>query len=109
MKSKLWKPIIALEKAERNFYLDNIAFNHHRQVIGKSLVKMEWHNTLKRIEKDDEETRLTHCHGYAIQGDWLNSDAVLKADLSWNSLIYSIPQELFKVLFEFDPQRSTTC
>ena len=59
---------------------------------------MDRHNTLKRIEKDDEETRLTHCYGYAIQGYWLNFDAVLKADLSWNSLIYSIPQELLKFL-----------
>ena len=25
MKSKLWKPTIALRTAERNFYLDNIA------------------------------------------------------------------------------------
>ena len=98
MKSKLWKPTIPLETAERNFYLDNIAFNHQRQVPGKSRVKMDQHNTPKRIEKDDGETRLTHCYGYAIQGDWLNFDAVLKADLSWNSLIYSIPQELLKFL-----------
>ena len=41
MKSKLWKPTIALETAERNFYLDNIAFNHQRQVPGKSRVKMD--------------------------------------------------------------------
>ena len=66
MKSKLWKPTIALETTECNFYLDNIAFNHHRQVLGKSRVKMVWHNTLKRIEKDDEKTRLTHCCGYGI-------------------------------------------
>ena len=59
---------------------------------------MDWHNTLKTIEKEDEETCLTHCYGYAIQGDWLNFDAVLKADLSWNPLIYSIPQELLKFL-----------
>ena len=98
MKSKLWKPTIALETAERNFYLDNIAFNHHHQVLGKSHGKMDRHNTLKRIEKDDEETRLSNCYGYAIRGDWLNFDAVLKADLSWNSLIYSIPQELLKFL-----------
>ena len=98
MKSKLWKPTIALETAERNFYLDNIAFNHHRQVLGKFHVEMGWHNTLKRIEKDDEETHLTHGYGYAIQGNWMNFDAVLKADLSWNSLIYSIPQELLKFL-----------
>ena len=31
-------------------------------------------------------------------GDWLNFDAVLKADLGWSSLIYSIPQELLKFL-----------
>ena len=98
MKSKLWKPTIALETAERNFYFDNIAFNYQRQVPGKSRVKMDRHNTLKRIEKDDEETRLTHFYGYAIQGDWLNFDAVLKAGLSWNSLIYSIPQDLLKLL-----------
>ena len=42
--------------------------------------------------------RLTKCYGYAVQGDWLNFDAVSKADLSWNSLIYSIPQELLKFL-----------
>ena len=35
---------------------------------------------------------------YAIQGDWLSFDSVLKADLSWSSLIYSIPQELLKFL-----------
>ena len=98
MKSKLWKPTIALETAERNFYSDNTAFNYHCQVPGKSLVKMDQHNTLKRIKKDDEETRLTHCYGYAIQGDWLNFDAVLKADLRWNSLIYSIPRKLLKFL-----------
>ena len=66
MKSKLWKPTIALETAEHNLYFDNIAFNHHRQVLGKSRVKMDRHSTLKRIEKDDEETHLTHCYGYAI-------------------------------------------
>ena len=84
MKSKLWKPTVALETTERNFYLDNIAFNHQHQVPGKSHVKMDRQNTLKRIEKDDEETRLTPCYAYAVQGDWLNFDAVLKADLSWN-------------------------
>ena len=98
MKSKLWKPTIALETAERNFYSDNTAFNYHCQVPGKSLVKMDQYNTLKRIKKDDEETRLTHCYGYAIQGDWLNFDAVLKADIRWNSLIYSIPRKLLKFL-----------
>ena len=45
-----------------------------------------------------EEVRLIQCYNYAVQGDWLNFDAVVKADLSWNSLIYSIPQELFKFL-----------
>ena len=30
--------------------------------------------------------------------NWLNFNAVLKADLSWNSLIYSIHQELLKFL-----------
>ena len=45
IKSKLWKHIIALERAERNLYLDNIAFNHHCQVLGKSHVKMDQHNT----------------------------------------------------------------
>ena len=59
---------------------------------------MNHHNTLQRIERDDEEVRLIRCYGYAIQGDWLNFDAVLKADLSWSSLIYSIPQELLKFL-----------
>ena len=44
MKSKLWRPTIALETAERSFYLDNIAFNHHRQVLGKSHVK--WIGTI---------------------------------------------------------------
>ena len=38
------------------------------------------------------------CHGYATQGDCLSFDAVLKADLSWSSLLYSIPQELLKFL-----------
>ena len=67
IKSKLWKPTIALKTAECNFYLDDIAFNHYRQVLGKSKVKMDRHNTLKRVDKDDEETCLTHSYGYAIQ------------------------------------------
>ena len=79
---KIMEPTITFQTAECNFYLDNIAFNHHRQVLGKSHVKMDRHNTLKRTENDDEETHLTHCYGYAIQVDWLNSDAVLKANLS---------------------------
>ena len=96
-KSKVWKPTNALEKAERDFYLDSFALDRKQQaVVNKSAVKMSRHNVLKRVEKDDEETRLTRCYSYAIQGDWLNFDAVVKADLSWNSLIYSIPQELLK-------------
>ena len=63
-----------------------------------SSVKMNRHNILKRVENDDEEVHLTQSYSYAVQGDWLNFDAVLKADLSWNSLIYSIPQELLKFL-----------
>ena len=100
MKPKVWKPTNALEKAERNIYLDNIAFGqqHHHLQVNKSSAKWERHNTLKRVERDDEEARLTRCYGYAIQGDWLNFDAVLKADLSWSSLIYSIPRELLKFL-----------
>ena len=98
LKPKVWKPTNALEKAERNIYLDNIAFGQQHFQVNKSSAKMDRHNTLRRIERDDEEARLTHCYGYAIQGDWLNFDAVLKADLSWNSLIYSIPQELLKFL-----------
>ena len=88
------------KQLKRNFCLDNIAFNHHRQVLGKSHVKMDGHNTLKRIEKMMGNLP-NHCYGYTIQGDWLNFDAVLKADLSWNSLIYSIPQELLKFLLNF--------
>ena len=33
-----------------------------------------------------------------MQGDWLNFDAVLEADLSWNALIYALRHELFKFL-----------
>ena len=50
------------------------------------------------MEKDDEDAHQTQCQSYAVQGDWFNFDAVLRADLSWNSLIYSIPQELLKFL-----------
>ena len=32
------------------------------------------------------------------KGTGLNFDAMLKADLSWNSLMYSIPQELLRFL-----------
>ena len=95
LKAKVWKPTNALEKAERNFYLDNIAFNYQQHLRDKkSTEKMNRHNILQRVAKDDEEVRLTQCYGYAVQGDWLNFDAVLKADLSWNTLIYSLPQEL---------------
>ena len=97
-KPKVWKPTNALEKAERDIYLDNIAFGQQHFQVDKSSTKLDRHNTLKRIERDDEEARLSHCYGYAVQGDWLNFDAVSKADLSWNSLIYSIPQELLKFL-----------
>ena len=98
----MWKPTNALEKAEHNFYLDNIAFNHHHHLQDKkSSVKMNRHNMLKRVEKDDEEVHLTQCYSYAFQGDWLKFDAVLEADLSWNSLIYFIPQELFKFLLNY--------
>ena len=96
---RIWKPTNALEKAERDTYLDNIAFYHQHSRTGeKSTVKSSRENTLKRIERDDEEMRLAKCYSYVTQGDWLNFDAVLKADLSWNSLIYTIPQELLKFL-----------
>lgn len=60
-------------------------------------MKNDQHNTVKRIERDEEEMRL-NCYDYGIQGDWLSFDGVLKADRSWNSLIYSLPQELIKFL-----------
>ena len=59
---------------------------------------MDLQNILKKIERDDEEVHLIHCYSYAIQGDWLNFDGVLRAELSWSSLIYSITQELLKFL-----------
>ena len=98
-KPRIWKPTNALEKAERDFYLDNIASGHYHYVpVNKPSIKNNRHNTLKRVEKDDEEIRLIQCYGYATQGDWLCFDAVSKADLSWNSLIYTLPQELLKFL-----------
>ena len=97
MRSRIWKPTNALEEAERNIYLDKIAFGNKRSKQ-KSGVKNDRQNTLKRIEIDDEESRMVKCYSYVMQGDWLNFDAVLKADLSWNSLIYTYPQELFKFL-----------
>ena len=98
LKQKVWKPTNALEKAERNIYFDNMAFGQQHIQTNISSAKLDRHNILKRIERDDEEARLAHCYGYAMQGDWLNFDAVSRADLSWNSLIYSIPQELLKFL-----------
>ena len=99
LKPRIWKPTNALEDAERNFYLDSIAAGQQCNVrVNKSSVKRDRHNTLKRIERDEEEVRLIRCYGYAVQGDWLSFDAVLKADLSWSSLMYSIPQELLKFL-----------
>ena len=58
-------------------------FFYHR--VNKSSVKRDRHNTLKRIERDNEEVRSIRCYGYAIQGDWLSFDVVLRADLSWSS------------------------
>ena len=54
LKAKVWKPTSALEKAECNFYLDNLVFNHQQHLQDNSL-KMKRHNILKRVEKDDEE------------------------------------------------------
>ena len=96
---RIWKPTNALEKAERDIHLDTIAFCHQPSKMGaKPTVKSKRQNILRRIERDDEEMRLAKCYSYVTQGDWLNFDAVLKADLSWNSLIYTIPQELLKFL-----------
>ena len=98
MKQKIWKPTNALEKAERDTYLDNFTFGNQNSGIEKTTVREDRHNTLRRIERDDEEVRLAKCYSYVIQGDWLNFDAVIRADLRWNSLIYAVPQELFKFL-----------
>ena len=99
IKPRVWKPTNALEDTEHNFYLDSNAVGQQCNVrVNKSSVKREIHNILKRIERDDEQVRLIRCYGYAIQGDWLDFDAVLKTDLSLSSLIYSIPQELLKFL-----------
>ena len=81
LKAKVWKPTNALEKAERNFCHTNLVFNHQQHLQDKSSLKTKRHNILKRVEKDDEEVRLTHCYSCAVQGEWLNFDAVLKADL----------------------------
>ena len=99
MRPKIWKPTNALEEAERNIYLDRIAFGQSTKYNKqKSGVRLDRHTTLKRIEADDEESRMVKCYNYVLQGDWLNFDAVLRADLGWNALIYSYPQELFKFL-----------
>ena len=96
---RIWKPTNALEKIQRNIFIDTISLGHqHAKKKKDSLVKQERHNILKRIEKEDEESHIAKCHGYAMQGDWLNFDAVLEADLSWKALIYTLPQELLKFL-----------
>ena len=96
---RFWKPTNALEKTERNISIDAISYGYqHAKKKKDSSVKQERYGILKRIEKEDEETRIAKCHRYALQGDWLNFDAVLGADLSWKALIYVIPQELLKFL-----------
>ena len=99
-RQRIWKPTTALEKAERDLYLDNMILGRkHRNVRKrKSDIKQNRYNILKRIEKDEEEKQLINCYNYMIQGDWLNFDAVVRTDVSWNALIYAIPQELFKFL-----------
>ena len=41
---------------------------------------------------------MAKCYNYVMQCDWLNFDAVLEADLSWNALLCALPHELFKFL-----------
>ena len=98
MKSKIWKPANALEETERNIYLDKIAFGQSKKQNKQKGLILDRHITLKRIEADDEESRMAKCYNYLMQGDWLNFDAVLEADLSWKALIYALPHELFKFL-----------
>ena len=52
LKTKVWKPTNALEKTERNFYLDNLAFNNQQQHLpNKSSIKDKCHNILKELKR----------------------------------------------------------
>ena len=99
-KVKVWKPSNCLEKAERDIHLDKISLGNpcFGKRFSNNRVKDQRHTILKRVEQDEEELRLANCYSYGIQGDWLNFDMVVKTDLSWNSLIYTLPQELLKFL-----------
>ena len=54
--------------AECNFYMDSIAVGQQCNVqVNKPSVKMDHHNTVKRIERDDEEVCRICCYGYTVQ------------------------------------------
>ena len=87
-KIKIWKPSNCLEKAERDIHLGKISFGSGKNKFRRGHpLKEQRHTILRRVEEDDEEQRLANCYSYGIQGDWLNFDRVVKADLSWNTLV----------------------
>ena len=50
------------------------------------------------MKREMMRRHVAKCHGYSTQGDWLSFDAVMGADLGWKALIYSVPQQLLKLL-----------
>ena len=97
-RQRIWKPTTALEKAEGDLSLGKMTLGRKYRNVSKrkSDIKQNRYNILKGIEKDEGEKQLINCYNYMIQGDWLNFDAVVRTDVSWNALIFAIPQELFK-------------
>ena len=87
-----------LKKAERDIHLDKISLGCGKNKFRRGHPLKEQHHTIPRRAEEDEEQRLANCYSYGIQGDWMNFDRVVKADLSWNTLVYALPQELLQFL-----------
>lgn len=101
--SRVWKAVNSLEAAERDIHLDSMV----RPAFGttglgyierpiQDTVKQKRQEVCKRITKQDEQDILVKCHAYAMQGEWTKYDNLMTADWSWQTLVWSLSEELLK-------------
>jgi hypothetical protein len=109
-KSKRWQPSIVATTIERDLQweehfqrdpsiLSNTNSNTRSKAFSKCSTKGQRKLITSRLKRNELETMRLRLHGLCRGGDFLNWDNMMEHDLTWNDMIYAIPESVltFKI------------
>ncbi len=96
---------MVLDALEKSQGLDDVLAKgqHGRQGLGFKRSQRKSHPRaaiVEKMKKEAESNRLSVLHNYQMQASWLSwgLDAMMKRDLSWNTILHQYSQRLLKFM-----------